>query len=90
MKATGYGVTVSVQALIAEAKTQADRANYRAAYLENRITWVPAQVRLDATGHVRELYLDCPPGDQADTDLHGSLSLTAGPWPPSTFHRPLT
>jgi hypothetical protein len=55
VKATGYGVTVSVQALIAEAKTQAARANYRRAYLDNGITRFPAQIWLDASGHVREL-----------------------------------
>jgi len=56
VKATGYGVTVSVQALIAEAKTQAARSLYRSAYLDNGITRFPAQIWLAASGHVRELH----------------------------------
>ena len=78
VKATGYGVTVSAQALIAEAKTQAGRAMYRRAYLDNGITRFPAQIRLDASGHVRELYLDGPPGDHADENLDGVLLLQPG------------
>jgi hypothetical protein len=56
VKATGYGVTVSAQALIAEAKTEAARGNYRSAYLDNGITRFPAQIWLDASDHVRELH----------------------------------
>jgi hypothetical protein len=61
VKATGYGVTVSAQALIAEAKTQAARGNYRRAYLDNGITRFPVQIWLDASGHVRELYWTAHP-----------------------------
>ena len=78
VKATGYGVTVSVQALIAEAKTEAARGNYRRAYLDNGITRFPAQIWLDASGHVRELALDGPPSDQADENLDGVFLLQQG------------
>jgi len=54
-KVTGYGVTVSVHALIAEAKTQVGRDMDRRAYLERGITTFPAQIWLDSSGHVREL-----------------------------------
>ena len=54
-KATGYGVTVGAQALIAEVKTEAGRADYRREYLDNGITRFPVQVWPDAGGHVREL-----------------------------------
>jgi hypothetical protein len=53
---TGYGVTVSVRALIAEAKTERARDNYRNVYLERGIIRFPAQIWLDSSGHVRELH----------------------------------
>jgi hypothetical protein len=55
VKATGYGVTISVQALIAEAKTQVRRDMDRRTYLERGITTFPAQIWLDTSGQFREL-----------------------------------
>lgn len=56
VKATGYGVTVSVRALIAEAKTEKARDIYRSDFLEQGITSFRARIWLDSSGRVRELY----------------------------------
>ena len=89
VKATGYGVTVSVEALIAEAKDQAGRDLYRRSYLQRGITRFPAQVWLDASGHFRELTWTVHPRRMPAWSSR-RFSLTAGPWPPSISRRPST
>jgi hypothetical protein len=55
VKVTGYGVTVSVHALIAEAKSALLRDSYRSGYVAYGIKRFPAQIWLDSRGRVREL-----------------------------------
>lgn len=72
VRATGYGVTVSVRALIAQAKTERDRNVYRTEFLERGITRFPSQIWLDSSGHVRELHWTVHPrynGTSTSTEL---------------------
>ncbi len=78
VKATGYGVTVSVEALIAEAKDQAGRGLYRRTYLQRGITRFPAQVWLDASGHFRELNWTVHPLGMPAWKLDGGFLLQQG------------
>lgn len=79
VKATGYGVTVSVRKLIQESKTERARSIYQTVSLDKGVTQFPAQIWLEHSGRIRELRWTTHPKFSPATSSTEVFSYSSSP-----------